>query len=135
MTYATRADLDARFGPGEMDKFLDGGEGRIDAALADANAEIEASLGVAYALPLPEGDFPVLRSIACDLARLQLYDDAPTDAVTDRARRARALLKDMAAGGTALLQADGRPVPRQSPAPQASGPTPIMTEDALAGLR
>ena len=135
MTYATRADLDARFGTGEMDSFLNASDDKIGAALADASAEIDAALGMAYDLPLPEGDFPVLRSIACDLARLRLYDDAPADAVTDRARRARALLKDMAAGGTALLQTDGRPVPRRSQPPQASGPAPVMTGDALAGLR
>ncbi len=135
MSYATLSDLRARYGAGEIDDLASGEAGRIDAALADATAEIDGVLGRAFALPLAGGAYPALRAICCDLARQRLYDDAPTDAVADAARRARALLAAMADGAAALLDADGGAVPRRALAPAHVGPAPVMTAARLAGLR
>ena len=101
MAYATLAELLSRFGDVAQVADVDG-TGEIDAekvarALGDADAEIDAALVGRYALPMvpvPE----LLTRIACDLARESLYDDAPTDVVTDRAEKARALLVAVAAG-------------------------------------
>ena len=52
MSYATRADLEARFGADEALDLSGTGDERIEAALADASAEIDAALAAAYRLPL-----------------------------------------------------------------------------------
>ena len=52
MTYATRADMEARFGAEEALDLAGMQAGRIEAALADAAAEIDAALAAAYRLPL-----------------------------------------------------------------------------------
>ena len=56
MTYATRADMEARFGAEEALDLAGMGAGRIEAALADAAAEIDAALAAAYRLPLSGSD-------------------------------------------------------------------------------
>ena len=152
MTYATPQDLAARFGADEALDLAGTGEARIDAALADAAAEIDAALAAAYRLPLGDGDgsrgtraedesrgtrggrtWPRLVAIACDLARARLYDDVSSDEVSARADRARATLVRLAAGEEALLDAAGRPLSRRDRA-AGKGPTPSMSPDSLAGL-
>jgi hypothetical protein len=82
------ADTD---GSGEIDPAL------VDRALVDADAEIDAALVGRYALPMdPIPD--LLVRVASDLARESLYTDAPPDVVSGRAKRARELLAQIAAG-------------------------------------
>ena len=133
MTYATSQDLAARFGADEALDLAGTGEARIDAALADAAAEIDAALAAAYRLPLGDGPWPRLVAIACDLARARLYDDVSSAEVSARADRARATLARLAAGEEALLDAAGRPLSRRDRAAR-KGPTPSMSPDSLAGL-
>ena len=106
---------------------------RIEAALADAAAEIDAALASAYRLPLVGGPWPRLVGVACDLARRALYDDVSSAEVDARAERARAALARLAAGEEALLDDSGRPAPRRDTAAH-SGATPALTPDSLAGL-
>ena len=107
MTYASRDDLAARFGSDEIDELAPTSGMRATAALADADAEIDAALATAYDLPL-DGTFPALRAIACDVARLRLYDDAvPPEAVLGRATRSRTRLREIADGRSGLVDADG----------------------------
>ncbi len=141
MSYATPEDLRTRYGSGELDRLLDEGcdgepdKGRVEMALSDASAEIDSTLARAFGLPLPAGGYPALTAICCDLARQRLYDDAPTDAVSNKARRARALLKAIAEGEAALIDAQGGTVSRRGPAaPAHSGPAPVMTPETLAGM-
>jgi len=137
MTHATRADLEARFGADEILRLADaGGDGaaRMDAALADADARINAVLGEAFDMPLPDGRYPLLVGVACDLARERLYDDAAPDAVTARAKIARATLEDIATGKTALIDGEGAVRRPRNTGPRAGGPKPAMTPDALRGL-
>lgn len=121
MAYASRQDLVDRFGSDEIDDLAPaGGERDIAAVLADADAEINAALAVAYDLPLASGTYPALRAIACDLARLRLYDDAvPAEAVLGRANRSRMRLQNIADGKAALVDSDGAVVSRRI----ESGPT------------
>ena len=133
MSYATRADLETRFGTDEALDLAGMQAGRIDVALADAAAEVDAALAAAYRLPLQGGPWPRLVGIACDLARRALYDDAASAEVSARADEARAALTRLAAGSDALLDAAGRPAPRPQRAAHA-GPAPAMTPDNLAGL-
>ena len=113
MTYATRADMEARFGAEEALDLAGMQAGRIESALADAAAEIDAALASAYRLPLAGGSWPRLVAIACDLARRALYDDVSPEEVTARAERAQAALVRLASGEEALLDGAGHPVPRR----------------------
>lgn len=133
MTYATRADLEARFGAEEALDLAGMQGGRIESALADAAAEIDAALASAYRLPLAGGPWPRLVGVACDLARRALYDDVSSAEVDARAERARAALARLAAGEEALLDDSGRPAPRRDRAAHR-GATPSLTPDSLAGL-
>ena len=133
MTYATRADMEARFGAEEALDLAGMQAGRIEAALADAAAEIDAALAAAYRLPLRGVSWPRLVGIACDLARRALYDDVSPAEVTARAERAQAALIRLASGEEALLDGAGHPVPRHDKAARG-GPAPSITPDTLAGL-
>ena len=132
MSYAARTDLEARFGAGELER-LDG-TGRIESALEDSTAEVDAHLAPGYALPLPAGRYPLLTGIACDLARLALHDNAPQDVVLARARTARKRLTELAGGTLALIDANGEAVRRKTGGTRTAGPGPVMTGDNLAGL-
>ncbi|MFZ2269044.1 MAG: DUF1320 domain-containing protein [Azonexus sp.] len=103
MSYATLQDLIDRFKESEIIQLTDeAGAGVVDPApvvlaLADADAEINAALVGRYSLPL--GTVPdLLVRIASDLARESLYADRPTETVAERAKTARALLLQIAAG-------------------------------------
>ena len=133
MTYATRADLEARFGAEEALDLAGKQDGRIESALADAAAEIDAALAATFRLPLAAGSWPRLVGIACDLARRALYDDVSPAEVTARAERAQAALARLAAGDEALLDGSGQPAPRRDRAAHR-GSTPSLTPDSLAGL-
>lgn len=128
MTYATQADLVARFTESEIGQVADtDGSGEIDPALvaralADADAEIDAALAVRYQLPLASVP-PLLVRIACDLARFSFYTDAVPEVVALRQKNAVRLLADIAAGRVSLGLAtppaaadSGNPVLVKSPA-------------------
>ncbi len=137
MSYAARADLEARFGADEIARLADTGDdgaARMDAALADAAAAIEAMLGETFALPLPDGPYPLLTGVACDLARERLYDDKAPEAVTARAELARASLTGIAGGQTALIDAEGEVIRPRCVSARAGGPEPAMTPENLQGL-
>ena len=133
MTYATRGDLEARFGAEEASDLAGMQEGRIESALSDAAAEIDAALAAAYRLPLEGGPWPRLVGVACDLARRALHDDVSPAEVTARAERAQAALARLAAGEEALVDESGRPAPRRDTATRG-GAVPSLTPDSLAGL-
>ncbi len=133
MTYATRTDMEARFGAEEALDLAGMEAGRIASALADAAAEIDAALAAAFRLPLAGSSWPRLVGIACDLARRALYDDVSPEEVTARAERAQAALVRLASGEEALLDDAGNPVPRRDKAVRG-GPAPSLTSDTLAGL-
>lgn len=107
MAYATRADLERRFGAAEVlqlaDRDGDGlaDAGVIDGALAEAAAEIDAYLAGRYDLPLPVVP-PVLERIACDIARYRLMADNPLEEARRRYEDARRLLENLAAGRVSL---------------------------------
>ena len=141
MSYATRQDLIARFGadevavldPGTDPGTEDGDYPRIAAALADAAAEIDAVLAPVYPLPLPAGRYPLLVGIACDIARSRLYDDAPTDAVRERAQRSRSKLKPLATGRTRLLDDAGTEIARRAGTVAVTTGRRVFTDEAFEG--
>lgn len=149
MSYATRKDLVERFGAAEIadleteprDAMGDVADpeataaARIESALADASAEIDAQLAARFVLPLPAGPWPHLVPIACDIARARLYDDEVPEAVVNRARSARRALDGLVADKTVLIDAAGNRAPvRGAALAERAGPEPVMTRDNLAGL-
>jgi len=147
MSYAVATDLRARFGAREIDCLLDQDadgtpdEGRLEAALADAGAEIDARLAEAYELPLPAGPYPLLVGIACDLARARLYDDTENKTVMNGARRARTQLSELVDGSARLVTAQDTTIERRAEKVSIASPQgPIATalgasRDVGAGRR
>ena len=136
MPYATAGDLRARFqgeraDDDEVDDLAGTGDARLTAALEDASAEIDSVIHDLYELPLPAGPWPLLRAIACDVGRLRLYDDEAAERVLGAASSARKKLRMLAAGETALVDANGQRAPRRRLV-QATAPEPVMTREALA---
>lgn len=126
MAYAVLQNLVDRFGQTELDQVADTTNtgvldvARVDRALGDAAAEIDAALIGRYSLPLvtvPD----LLERIACDLARESLYEDQPTETVKDRAKRARDQLLGIASGKLGL------DVPKAAIAESTSGLVEIVT--------
>ena len=145
--YATAQDMVDRFGADEIAELLALPRGadaaaiaaspKMARALADTATEIDAALAMRYDLPLAAGTYPLLRNLACDIARRRLYDEQPTDAVRNAASRARSQLKLLASGDLVLLSDDGMTViPRADTGILAEriGREPVLDDDAWAGF-
>lgn len=143
MPYASRTDLETRFGAAELaqlaDRDGDGVEdaGVIDGALADADQLVNGYVAGRYAVPLsPVPD--LVKRWACDIARYFLWADAVTDLVKARYEAAVNGLKDVARGAV-TLQAAGI---EARDAEQATAdftvlvdaPAPVFTDAALEGF-
>lgn len=107
MKYATLEDLNRRFGTRELEILAPGLTGAgldeplIEAALKDAQAEIDSYISQRYRVPLssvPE----VLVGVACDLARFRLYTTNPTEEVANRYSQRIAFLRDVSTGKAGL---------------------------------
>lgn len=105
--YATLADMISRFREDELIQLTDqDGSGAYDAArvqvaIDDAAALIDAHLSPRYALPL--ASVPrFLVNICTDLAREALYEDRITEHVQKRSDAARQLLRDISTGKVTL---------------------------------
>lgn len=111
MTYALKADLETRFGADEILQLADrDGSGAvdtgvIDAALADADNEIDGYLAVRYALPL-DSTPDLVKRLACDIARYRLWKDRASEQVRQGYEDAMNVLKRISAG-TVLLSVAG----------------------------
>lgn len=103
MKYATLEDLNRRFGTRELQTLAPSDEpGGIDsdlieAALNDAQAEIDSYIGQRYRVPLASVP-DVLVGVACDLARFRLYSTNPTEEVMNRYNQRIAFLRDVSSG-------------------------------------
>jgi len=101
--YATRADMEVRFGVNEISnlKAMQTVENAIEQALQDAAEEIDSYVAVKYQLPLPE--IPsTLKRIACNIARYRLYFQRPTEEVENRYKAEIDFLKRIADGKATL---------------------------------
>ena len=141
MPYAALTDLEARFGAEELVKLADRDRDGtadpvvVEAALADAAAEIDAALARKYALNdlRDDADYPLLLSISCDLARIRLYDDVAPEHVVVRANAARRMLAQLGdPEGAVVLR--GQP-PKDEPAFTVPARPSGSTVDAPATAR
>ena len=113
--YATPADLRERVPERELIERTDpAGQAVDDTALARALGQaaeiIERYIGARYSLPLPAVAAAPLVGVACALARYQLYDYEPPEAVGRQRDEALLWLRRVGDGGIEL------PMPRQAPA-------------------
>ena len=113
MPYATQAQMIARFGEQELIQLTDrdGLLGAIvtavlDAALLDADEEIDSYLRGVRALPLVAPIPERLVRVACDLARYHLYDDHAPEGVRTRYQGGIRWLRDVASGKASLGEVD-----------------------------
>lgn len=103
MKYATLEELNRRFGTRELQILAPGDEPAgidpdlIEAALNDAQAEIDSYIGQRYRIPLSSVP-DVLVGVACDLARFRLYSTNPTEEVMNRHNQRIAFLRDVSSG-------------------------------------
>lgn len=138
--YLTALEYVDRFGIGETVQLTDEkgtrtvDAARLGAALSDATAYAEAAISARYAVPLTVVP-PLLKTIVADLVRERLHGDHATTVVAERAKQARADLRDIAKGVLQLPIAGGTVT-----APAAGGGlsyatgTAVFTDDALAGF-
>ena len=147
MSYATWQEMVGRFGAEQMRRLdCDYVEPDPDAeppvaedypgltvALGDASAEIDGYLAPLYRLPLEGGPWPLLRRLACELARCYLWDEDESGTVARRAKAARKTLDSIRSGETSFLDAAGV-APARTTAARYEGPAPVMTADNFEGL-
>lgn len=101
--YATRNDLETRFGEGELQQLemMQTVGNSIEEALQDASEEIDSYIAVRYVLPLPS--IPsTLKRIACNVARYRLYFQQPTEEIENRYKAEIDFLKRVADGKATL---------------------------------
>lgn len=104
----------------------------INQVLADANAAIDGYLG-RYSLPLAVVPRSLTRA-ACEIARFYLYDDAPTEHVTELYQSTVKWLGEIARGNIDLgLSANGEK-PAQDDAAQMESTAPIWGRDKSGGF-
>lgn len=108
MAYTNANEMIARFGELELVQLTDRDNltGQVvlqvlDAAIADAEAEVDSYLAVRYALPL-EAVPDILKSITADLARYRMHDGAMPETVQQRYTDALRFLRDVSARKASL---------------------------------
>jgi len=101
--YASRNDLEARFGEGELQQLemMQTVGNSIEEALQDASEEIDSYISVRYVLPLPSTP-STLKRIACNIARYRLYFQQPTEEIENRYKAEIDFLKRVADGKATL---------------------------------
>jgi len=142
MSYASKQALIDRYGEDELIQLTDRAipsTGAIDdavlnAALDEADAEINGYLQSRYALPL--STVPLLiKKLAGELARFYLYDDNPTDPVIERHKAAIKTL-ELIARGTMHLGLDAAQQTTPATAmPETQADVAVFTPDTLAGYK
>lgn len=143
MPYLTVAEYLDRFGEMETKRLTDetrSGEvdtAKVEEAIADSGEEVDSFLANRYSTPL--GNPPrLVKGFVAVLARWRLYKTTATQQVKDEADLARSQL-DKLSRGIMKLPSETGPVPEDArpsadSASSGDGPTPIFTEETMAGF-
>lgn len=129
MTYATRTELEERYGTDELEQresVLPAGA--VDRALADADVEIDSYCTGRFAVPLSPVPDNIAR-VAAAIARYRLLGDAATELARKEYEDARAWLRDVAAG---RVQIEGA-TPLAAAAPSATVDYVVGRDKAFSG--
>ena len=137
--YATQQNMLDRFGEDELLAVADrDDDAAIDtdlvaAALSDAASVIDSYIATRYDLPL--ADTPAqLTKIACDIARYNLYTDAPHERVTEAYKAAIGLLRDIATGKARLDIAGDEPTADQAGSAEIQSAERLFSANSLKGF-
>lgn len=139
MPYTTAQQLTDRFGLDELIQITNPSDPtatavnavKLDGAVADIDALIDAKLQARYTLPMLTVPL-VLSNVACDLVRARLYDDRIPERLAERERAALKLLDQMASGQMALgLDAVAQATPTTD-GPQYFSAGRVFSPDSLA---
>lgn len=139
MPYTTAQQLTDRFGLDELIQITNPTDPtatavnavKLDGAVADIDALIDAKLQARYTLPMLLVPL-VLSNVACDLVRARLYDDRIPERLAERERAALKLLDQMASGQMALgLDAVAQATPTTD-GPQYFSAGRVFSPDSLA---
>jgi phage gp36-like protein len=138
MPYVTIQQLADRFGADELIQITNPTDPtattvnatRVDNAVADIGALIDAKLGARYTVPLTTVPL-VLLNVAADMVRARLLDDRIPDRIAERERAALKLLDQIADGSLSLgLDAAAQATP-PSDGPQFFSGNAVFTADSL----
>lgn len=106
MAYATRAQIEARYGLDELIQTTDRDgvgvetDAAITNALDDASAEADSYIGSRYDIPVTTS--PRLVQVTCAIARYRLHEDHATDQIRRDYEDAVKWLRDIGAGRAVL---------------------------------
>jgi phage gp36-like protein len=104
----------------------------LDAAIADAEAEVDSYISVRYAMPLASVP-DIVKSMTADVARYRLYDTEVPEIVEKRYDAALRLLRDVAARRASLdkdINGNDAPV---SNGVKISKPPRVFNDSSLDG--
>ena len=142
MPYATRQGMIDRFGEEELIQLTDRAtpptdmidDAVLDAALNDADAEINGYIQARYPLPLASVPLQISR-VARDIARYYLYDDSVTETVENRYKEAIKTLEQIAKGVVHLGLDPVGETTASSASPETSADAPVFSPTTLGGYR
>jgi phage gp36-like protein len=136
MSYAIKSDLETRFGADEILQLADrDGSGVVDvgvieAALADADVEIDGYLAVLYTLPLtpvPE----LVKRLSCDIARYRLWKDRASEQVRKGYEDSIDTLKRISAGTVRIVIVSTGVEPSSKTAATPGSRVTAFTDDVM----
>lgn len=139
MSYATKQNMIDRFSQAELIQLTDVAQpvtgaivdAVLNAALADADAEIDGYLVGQYLLPLPSVP-KNLTMLACDIARYKLYDDRVTEQVAKRYDDAVKYLRSVGKGELSLGLDPANQPAATTGGPATDGPERTFSKDTLS---
>jgi phage gp36-like protein len=139
MAYLSQAEYLERFDEQETIDLTDPEGNAIDpdelaAAMEAGQSVADAYIGKRYTIPLSSPP-TLVKDIVADLARERLHTLHPTDEVTARADRARAMLRDIAKGVMELPTATGIVEESASDIPAVSAPEAIFSNTVLGSYQ
>ena len=138
MSYATQAQMIARFGEEDLIRLTDRADPPLDvidsnvlsAAQADAKAIIDSYVATRYTIPLVATPL-LLTQIECDLAWFILQRGRPTDDATARNKTALSMLRDISMGKVSLGPDALNTIPADAGGVLIAAAAPVFTPELL----
>lgn len=139
MTYATQADMIARFGEEDLIRLTDRDDPPLEAvdatvlaaAQADAAATIDSFVASRYTLPLSPAP-RVLAGIECDLAWFNLQRGRVTEDAQKRKDDALRFLRDVSAGKASLGPDASNALPAEAGGVLVTSTDPVFSPETLS---
>jgi phage gp36-like protein len=139
MAYLTPTEYRERFFDEETTRLTDPAgttidEDKLAVEIDGASNTADGYIGTRYSVPMAAAP-DVVKDIVADLTRERLYSLQPTEEVTARANRARAMLKDISKGVMVLVSASAILPEDAGDEAAAYAPTQVFTDSVLSSYR